>query len=159
MEGVWHSDAMPFVPDGFNPPRRLETERFVLEPLGPAHNEADYAAWSSSMVHIRSTPGFVGRSWPREMTLAENLADLEGHSKDFADRTGFTFTVLDPADGDVIGCVYLYPADDGEHDVKPRSWVRASRADLDVPLREAVTAWLASDWPWSNLAYAARPDA
>lgn len=46
-----------FVPDHFSPPVSLETERFVLEPLGPEHNERDYAAWTSSMDHIRATPG------------------------------------------------------------------------------------------------------
>jgi hypothetical protein len=148
---------MPFVPHDFGPPRRLETDTFVLEPLGPEHNERDYAAWTSSMDHIRSTPGFETSSWPREMTLEENRGDLERHARDFADRTGFTFTVLDPADDDVIGCLYLYPAKDDVHDVLAESWVRASRADLDVPLWEAVTAWLASDWPWTNPVYAARP--
>ncbi len=43
------------------------------------------------------------------MSLEENLVDLERHARDFVDRTGFTYTVLDP-DDDVIGCVYLYPA-------------------------------------------------
>jgi hypothetical protein len=42
-------------------------------------------------------------------------------SADFAERTGFTYAVLDAAD-DVVGCVYLYPAEDGEHDVHVRSW-------------------------------------
>ena len=77
----------------------------MLEPLGPQHNERDYAAWTSSMEHIRATPGFLDSSWPHPMTLAENRGDLERHQQDFADRTGFTYTVLDPADGDVIGCL------------------------------------------------------
>ena len=145
-----------FVPDDFEPPVRLETERFVLEPLGPEHNERDYAAWTSSMDHIHATPGFTGSTWPREMSLEDNLGDLVRHAKDFSERTGFTFTVLDPADGDVIGCVYLYPADDEIHDVLAESWVRASRADLDVPLWKAVTAWLATEWPWDRPIYAPR---
>ena len=85
----------------------------MLEPLGPQHNDRDYAAWTSSMDHIRATPGFAGREWPREMTLDENRGDLERHERDFAARTGFTYTVKDPGDGDVVGCVYIYPLDDG----------------------------------------------
>ena len=53
---------MTFVSARFEPPRRLATEQFVLEPLGPEHNEGDYEAWTSSIEHIRSTPGFDGRS-------------------------------------------------------------------------------------------------
>jgi hypothetical protein len=36
------------------------------------------------------------------------------------------------------------------------SWVRASRADLDGALWRAVSDWLASDWPFDSVAYAAR---
>lgn len=37
------------------------------------------------------------------------------------DRKGFTFTVLDPVGGDVIGCVYLYPAEREGFDVSVQS--------------------------------------
>ena len=149
-----------FVPDDFEPPAGLVTSDFVLEPLGPQHNERDHVAWTSSMAHIHATPGFFGREhddeWPVPMTLSENLKDLEGHAADFAARRGFTYTVLDPADGDVIGCVYLYPSKNDEHDVRAQSWVRASRDELDVALWRAVGDWLASDWPFSNPDYDAR---
>jgi hypothetical protein len=66
-----------FVPDGFDPPSGLETDLFRLEPLGPQHNERDYEAWSSSIEHIRASPGYgAGSRWPRPMSLEENLADL-----------------------------------------------------------------------------------
>src|SRR5215467_1057284 len=47
-----------FVPAGFVAPLALATEQFELEPLGPQHNEPDYEAWSSSVEHIRRTPGW-----------------------------------------------------------------------------------------------------
>lgn len=131
-----------FVPDGFTVPLFLETEEFRLEPLGPEHNGRDYAAWSSSIEHILGSPGYGPESrWPHAMSLEENLRDLERHARDFAERTGFTYTVLDSSH-DVVGCVYVYPARDDVHDVQVQSWVRESRAQLDIPLREAVAAWL-----------------
>ena len=54
----------PFVPDGFDPPTELVAERFRLEPLGPQHNASDLAAWTSSIDHIRSTPGYPDGNWP-----------------------------------------------------------------------------------------------
>ena len=48
-----------FVPEGFTPPDGLMGEVFVLEPLGPEHNEADHAAWMSSIEHIHTSPGFA----------------------------------------------------------------------------------------------------
>jgi hypothetical protein len=143
-----------FVPDDFEPPRGLGTDRFLLEPLGPEHNEADHEAWSSSIEHIQATPGFQGRDWPHEMSLDENRADLERHADDFAARTGFTYTVLDPSDRGVIGCVYIYPDKNGIHDAAVTSWVRASRADDDAALRELVSRWLAEAWPFERVSYA-----
>lgn len=145
----------PFIPVAFDPPRTLIDDQFVLEPLGPQHNERDYAAWTSSMPQIRTTPGFDQSSWPHEMTLDENRGDLERHAQDFETRSGFTFTVLDPADGDVIGCLYIYPRKDGPG-ARVRSWVRADRAALDVPLAERVAAWLV-DWPFEHVRYEGRP--
>lgn len=143
----------PFVPGDFDPPTALRGEGFRLEPLGPQHNEADLAAWTSSIEHIRATPGYPDGSWPppEGMTPERNLADLTRHAADFAARKGFTFTVLDPADDDVIGCVYLYPSPSDEHDVVVQSWVRADRAELDGPLADAVVEWIARAWPWERV--------
>ena len=149
-------DVLPFVPPDFEPPAGLATREFVLEPLGPQHNERDYAAWTSSIDHVRATPGFPDGSWPHQMTLEENRGDLERHQRDFVERKGFTYTVLDPGDGDVIGCLYIYPLAH-EAGAEVSSWVRADRAQLDVPLAEAVAAWLESGWPFDRVQYQGRP--
>jgi hypothetical protein len=151
---VGESLAVPFVPDDFTPPTGLADDAFVLEPLGPQHNESDHDAWSSSIDHIRRSPGFPDGNWPRDMTLEENRADLERHARDFETRRGFTYTVLDPGTRAVIGCVYIYPDRSGETDAAVASWVRATHADLDRPLRDRVCAWLESAWPFERFAYA-----
>src|ERR1700751_2445364 len=134
-----------FVPADFDAPQGLVTESFVLEPLGPEHNEDDYEAWSTSMEHIHASPGLGDWSWPKPMTLDENLRDLEMHARHFAERSGFTYTVLDPQTRRVIGCVYIYPAKGG-----------ATRADLDEPPRRTVHDWLARAWPFERVEYALR---
>jgi hypothetical protein len=143
---------MSFVPDGFEPPRQLVADGFTLEPLGPEHNESDYDAWTSSMEHIQTSPGWETSTWPRTMTLDENRSDLEGHARDFEERSGFTYTVLAVGSGAVIGCVYIYPVEG--HDARVLSWVRADRAELDKPLRDAVGAWLLAAWPFTDVDYA-----
>jgi hypothetical protein len=149
-----------FVPDDFLPPRGLTTADFVMEPLGPEHNERDYAAWTSSVAHILATPGMVEpgdeHPWPHPMTLEENLGDLVRHAEDFVARRGFTYTVLDPNGIDVIGCLYIYPSDDDEHDALVKSWITAARAELDPVVWRAVSEWLTADWPFDNPSYAAR---
>ena len=146
----------PLVSDDFAVPAGLRTDVFVLEPLSVRHNAPDYLAWTSSIEHIRQTPGYPDGSWPTLMSPVENAADLARHERHFADRVGFTYTVLEPATGDVIGCVYLYPSNRCGYDVDVRSWVRADRAELDRPLYELVTAWLARHWPFTNPDYAPR---
>ena len=143
----------PFVPDDFEPPRLFTGPGFHLEPLGPEHNERDYEAWTSSMDHIHATPGEWGK-WPHAMTLAENLADMEMHAREFVERAAFTYSVLD---GDeVIGCLYIYPDKKGKSDAYVSSWVRESRAAMDVVVWRAVSEWLEAGWPFRSFRYAER---
>ncbi|HEY4421570.1 MAG TPA: hypothetical protein VGN22_18740 [Pseudonocardia sp.] len=66
--------------------------------------------------------------WPPivGMTLEANLAGL----RDFAPRAGFSYTVLEPEDGAVIGRVYISPCRTPGFDPVVRCWVRADRAEL-----------------------------
>ena len=151
-------DPDAFVPPAFVPPASLETAQFRLEPLGPQHNEPDYAAWTSSIEHIRRTPGYPDGNWPDGRSLDDNLRDLRRHADDFERRRGFTYTVLDPATGDVVGCVYIYPDPGGPRRAIVQSWVRESRAELDIPLWRAVNTWLAQAWPFETVAYDEREE-
>ncbi|HEY3333958.1 MAG TPA: hypothetical protein VGK16_01880 [Candidatus Limnocylindrales bacterium] len=146
-------EPVTFVPPAFIVPPSLDTPLFRLEPLGPQHNEPDYTAWTSSLEHIRATPGYPDGTWPDERSIDDNLRDLRRHADDFAQRRGFTYTVLDPASADVFGCVYIYPDRDRPQRARVQSWVRASRAELDVPLWRAVSAWLEADWPFLEVRY------
>src|SRR5581483_1005003 len=152
-----------FVPADFAVPDGLTAGEFLLEPLGPQHNAADYAAWTASIDHIQATPGFAGWGWPHEMSQADNLRDLQRHAQDFAERRGFTYTVLSTGTGEVIGCVYIYPPrGDGPDGTEARrhavvrSWVRADHAALEPVLYQAVLAWLERDWPFRSIEYAPR---
>jgi hypothetical protein len=146
--------AQPFVPDDFLVPHGLVGSGFRLEPLGPQHNEADLSAWTSSIDHIRGTPGFPWGQWPPDagLSLAENLQDLEQHADDFERRLGFTYTVLDDEDR-VIGCVYIYPSRSDPRAAQVRSWVSANYAQLDLPVHDAVADWLAAEWPFTDVGY------
>ena len=146
--------AAPFVPDDFEIPTRFDGPGFHLEPLGPVHNDRDYEAWTSSIDHIHSTPGFPGTDgWPHPMSLEDNLADLIAHAEDFESRRGFTYSILDGEA--VIGCVYIYPSRKDDCDASVSSWVTASRAELDRVVWEALTKWF-EGWPFSCIDYDSR---
>jgi hypothetical protein len=152
--------AARFVPEGFDPPGEYVQPEFHLVPLGPQHNESDHAAWTSSIAHISATPGFEGSPWPppEGMSLDANRADLERHAQDFAEHRGFTYTVLRPGTEEVIGCLYIYPAKDDEHDAQVSSWVRADVAELDATLHAAVSRWLDERWPFRRVRYRPGPE-
>lgn len=146
--------AGTFVPTDFAVPTEFTGTGYRLEPLGPQHNERDHAAWMSSIEHIRATPGFDDWEWPQPMSLEANLADLVEHADDFANRVGFTYSILD---GDeVIGCLYIYPSGDGDGDARVRSWVTVAKAEVDVIVWREVSAWLANRWPFRSPVYASR---
>lgn len=146
--------ASPFVPEDFDVPVSFTGPTFHLEPLGPQHNERDYAAWTSSMDHIRATPGFVGRDWPHPMTLEKNLEDLEMHDAEFVTRSSFTYSILE---GDeVFGCIYIYPGTEGDG-AEVRSWVTEDRKEMDVAVWSVLHTWIAAEWPFRSFKYQARP--
>lgn len=146
--------SAPLVPPDFEVPSSFLGRGFHLEPLGPEHNERDHEAWMTSIDHIKATPGMAWRDWPAPMTLEENLADLEMHAREFAERSAFTYSILDGEE--VIGCVYIYPAEGPDTDADVRSWVRASRPEMDVVVWEDLTGWLESEWPFRAFTYARR---
>ena len=144
----------PFVPGSFVVPNQFKGNGFHLEPLGPEHNERDHQAWMSSIDHIRSTPGLADWDWPTPMSLEQNLGDLEGHARDFRERTGFTYSILDA--NEVVGCIYIYPSRVEGSDAKVSSWVRASRAEMDAPVWRSLSKWLTTEWPFERFDYASR---
>lgn len=145
------------MPPSFEVPTSFAWSDFHLEPLGEQHNDRDHAAWMSSIGHIRSTPGFSPQeepSWPVAMTLEKNLEDLVRHAKDFQERKGFTYSILEG--DDVIGCIYIYPTRKPGRDAEISSWVRKSRAEMDATVREELATWIDEAWPFSSPSYAGR---
>ena len=108
----------------------------------------------SSIEYIRASPGFPWGSWPPfdGLSLDENLRDLKQHADDFKRRVGFTYTVLDN-ENRFIGCVYIYPCGSDPKVTNVRSWVTASRGELDTVLPHAVSNWLAVYWPFATVSY------
>ncbi len=139
------------IPDGCDPLTTFEGSGYRLEPLGPAHNERDHAAWMGSIDHIRATRGFpMADGWPYPMSAEANLADLEAHLGEFVRGEAFAFSVLD---GDaVVGCVYLTSDPGTPNGVRLRSWVTADHAHLDDTLRTETADWVATTWPFASVA-------
>jgi RimJ/RimL family protein N-acetyltransferase len=148
-------DSIPFVPDDFEVPAVLETERFRLRMLSVDDVDKDYQAVIESAELLHS----MGSTWPREgFTLEENLADLERHQQEFLARKAFAYTVVSLDESRVLGCVYINPTTKEGYDALAYMWVRQSEYDqgLDPILFQTVKTWLESSWPFAAVHYYGR---
>jgi hypothetical protein len=144
------------IPDG------LTTEEFILRPILATDAELDYAAVMESKDYLRT---WEQSTWPEDdFTVAANRADLENLEQRHVNRQALTYTVMDPAETECLGCVYIMPTDarmfagatiagigDSEwddFDAAVYFWVRKSQlaAGTDRRLLDALRTWLAHDW-------------
>lgn len=162
---------MRFYPEDAPVPARLVTNEFLLRMLSASDAALDYEAVMASkdILRLRSQ----GR-WPHEgFTLEENLADLREHEAEFHARTSFTYTVMNPAQTQCLGCVYIYPleailrrAQASEDDIAAQVaddtaevsfWARQDRTadDLDTRLLAALIPWLKIEFAFARVVFRA----
>src|SRR5215472_10281469 len=157
-----------FYPSDVPVPEVLRTDKFLLRPLRATDVQLDYDAVISSRAQLlRSSGG----TWPREgFTLEEDLADLERHEREHRERVAFTYTVLNPAETECLGCLYMNPLErilghDAESGVYLSDstayvsfWVRSTRlADhLDRRVLTALIPWFLNEWAFSHVLFIAQ---
>ena len=93
-----------FYPGDAPVPEELRTGEFLVRLLRATDVTLDYDAVISSCAELLLGSG---GTWPREgFTLEENLADLQRHEQEHRDRVAFTYTVMNPAETECLGCMY-----------------------------------------------------
>lgn len=145
----------PFVPQDFVVPSGLRTADFCLRMLTVHDVVKDYDAVMSSVEHCQT---IWGGKWPVGLTLEQNLIDLGWHQKEFQTRRSFAYTVVNPDDTLVLGCVYIEPTVREGYDAEVHLWARQSHLEsgLEDMLFEAVQVWLAAEWPFASVAFPGR---
>ena len=141
--------TQPMVPSSFVVPECVETDRFVLRKLAVEDAVKDYDAVMSSRESLRHVFCASG-SWPADdMTLQNNIDDLQQHQDEFDRRIAFAYTVVTPDNSRCLGCVYVYPWSGPVYDARVFYWVRDTEreAGLDEVLGRFLRDWLSSDWP------------
>jgi hypothetical protein len=93
-----------FYPSDALVPEELGTEEFLLHPLRASDVALDSEAVISNRAELLLGSG---GTWPREgFTLEEDLADLQRHEQEHRDRIAFTYTIMNPAQTECLGCLY-----------------------------------------------------
>lgn len=148
--------------DDFQAPEELRSDEFLLRPIRAADAELDYAAVMESTSFLRR---WEQSTWPADdFTVDANRADLAKLERRHASGESYTYTVMNPAETQCLGCVYILPttaplfsrakisAIDGAqwatYQAAVYFWIRKSRlADaLDRRLLAALGPWLEQDW-------------
>lgn len=145
----------PLLPPGFDPPRRVEGEGFVLRPLLLADAESDFEAVVASAARLRGAMDPDDR-WPEGLTLHENRVDLGWHEREFTQGHSFAFTVVAPDERRTLGCAYVYPSDRAGFAAMAFWWVRTGEPErLDAAVGARFRAMVAA-WPLAPVAFPGR---
>lgn len=147
-----------FIPNNFNPPQTLATDEFYLRMLTVSDVVKDYDAVMTSVDHLK---GIFGPNilWPKDdLSLEQDLIDLDWHQKEFQKRSSFAYTVMNLEERQCLGCVYILPSENMQYDAMVILWVRKSELanGLDEKLFSAVQNWIVKEWPFKNVAYPGR---
>ena len=142
----------PFVPEDFRVPDGLETEHLCLRMLTIHDLDKDFEAVASSTKHLQKV---WGGKWPEGLTLEQNLIDLGWHQKEFQRRSSFAYTVVEPDESRVLGCVYIYPTRKVGYDAEVYFWARQDELanGLENELEMTIRSWLEAEWPFRNIGY------
>ena len=147
-----------FVAPDFKVPTDVKMSGYRLVPLGPDLAKHDFDAYMSSIDHLRAT--FSSGNWPNDkITMADATKDVEGEIARFQARKSFTYAVLTPDGKRELGCVYISPSRQPGFDAQVRMWVTKAEFDkgFETKLRADMKAWVASAWPFKNVAWPEKP--
>ena len=147
-----------FVPVDFSVPILIEASGFKLVPLGPELVKIDFDAYMSSIEHLQETFS-RSTSWPREgISDADAMLDMETEQRRFEARESFAYGVLAPDGSRELGSLYVSPSAVSGYDAVVKMWVTKADFDagFDAELYTWATEWIATQWPFTKVAYPGR---
>jgi hypothetical protein len=142
------------VPDDFSVPGRIDGDGLHLRMLSIHDVIKDFDA---VMASVDSLVGGMdpASTWPRGLTIEENLIDLAWHHREFTIRHSFAYTVMAPDESRCLGCAYLYPSDKAGFDAMAYYWARSADAGLEIRIGKAFRGAIAR-WPLKRIAFPGR---
>jgi hypothetical protein len=145
---------MGWIAPDFDYPRRLDLDSgHHLRPIEAADAQIDLPAVMGSREALWRVYG-EGWGWPpQSLSLEADREDLAHHAEEAQAREGFNYAVLDESEGELFGCVYLYPSDASDADADVSWWlVDAARgSDLERALDAELPRWFESAWGFASV--------
>jgi hypothetical protein len=150
---------MTWLPEDFRCPERVDLPTgHHLRPIREADVDIDYPAVMGSRERLWAKYGEVLGWPPATLSYEAGRRDLARHEAEMAAGEAFTCAVLDKQETDLLGCVYIYPAQDWSppgSDAVASWWVvdQAAETELEWALDAFVPRWLTDSWRFTSVYY------
>lgn len=150
---------MSWLPEDFSHPTTLPVmDGYHLRPIREADTEIDYPAVMGSRARLWTIYGTAWAWPPATMTVEEDRADLARHEREIAAHESFNYALLNLAETELFGCVYIDPPQKTGADAEISWWVVDTH--VGTPLEDAlgivVPRWITRVWPFSRPRYVGR---
>jgi hypothetical protein len=142
----------PWLPADFIHPTQVDlASGHHMRHLAERDVDIDYPAVMSSQPRLWSIFG-AAWGWPEPtMSYEHDQADLARHERESNAHLSFAYAVLDAAETELLGCVYVDPPARIGADADICWWVvdKAVGSPLDTCLAGAVPQWITTSWPFT----------
>lgn len=153
------SGAPPWLPIDWRHPRRVELSTgHHLRPIRAADVDLDMQAVMGSQERLWS---IYGQAWgwpPPTMTVDQDRDDLAHHEAEIERHESFNYALFDPGETELLGCVYIDPAQKPGADAEISWWVVDALVGgpIEAALDDLIPRWLAAEWPFARPRYIGR---
>jgi hypothetical protein len=147
---------MAWLPDDFTHPTMVPVmDGYHLRPIRESDTEIDYPAVMGSRERLWRLYGEAW-GWPTPtMTIEADREDLARHEREIEAHESFNYALLNLAETELFGCVYIDPSERAGVDAEISWWV--VDAQVGTPLEAAmdivVPRWIAGVWPFEKPRY------
>lgn len=151
---------MSWLPEEFVHPVRVPVPgtELHLRPIREADTPVDYPAVMGSQARLWEIFG-PAWDWPKPtMTYEQDRVDLLRHEREIAAHQSFNYALLNEAETEILGCVYIDPPERAGADGEISWWVADAYVGggIERALDALVPQWIAQDWPFGQPRYPGR---
>lgn len=150
---------MTWLPDHFTHPTRADLPTgHHLRPIRATDVDLDMPAVMGSQQRLWS---IYGEAWgwpPPTMTTKQDREDLARHEAEIEAHQSFNYALFDEGETELLGCVYIDPAEKAGADAEISWWVvdRLVGSDVERALDALVPRWVDEAWPFESPRYVPR---
>ena len=153
------TDGPSWLPPEWDHPHQLDLSTgHHLRPIRAADVDLDMQAVMGSQERLWS---IYGQAWgwpPSTMTVDQDRADLAHHEAEIERHESFNYALFDPGETELLGCVYIDPAQKSGADAEISWWVVDALVGgpIEAALDNLIPRWITAEWPFTRPRYIGR---